>query len=108
MYLCGIKYKAMTRKEEELLRKLTLSIERLKLLAEKQREMISKLEKVLEEEKNTQKDLLQEGSTLREKYELLLSARSLVADGEDWLRSRKRLEKLRKDIIQGIKLLETE
>lgn len=101
-------YEAMTQKEEELLRSLALAVDRLKAYNSKQGERLAALE---EEKATLQKkcdDLREMNADLRSKNDLLLASRVIVADESDWLRARQRLEDLRKDILQGIKLLETE
>ncbi len=98
----------MTRKEEELLKALSLSIERLKLCTERQQQAIATLQKENARLESLRKDLHKMNEELRTKNDLLLSSRLIVADDGDWLKARKRLEDLRNNILQGIKLLETE
>lgn len=97
----------MTRKEEELLRTLSLAIEQLKsytlALEERLGEVVARSGELEEENKR----LYAQCEELRLKNDLLLSSRVIVADEGDWLAARKRLEELRKDILKGIQLLET-
>lgn len=98
----------MTRKEEELLKALSLTIERFKQGVERQQQEIAILKKENARLENLRNDLHQMNEALRTKNDLLLSSRLIVADDGDWLKARKRLEDLRKNIVQGLKLLETE
>lgn len=98
----------MTREEEVRLRELTTLVDRLKRLMQQNRTLIDKQQEKIELLTMARDKLHRANEELRSKNDLLLSARVIVADDGDWLQARKRLENLQKEILRGIKLLETE
>lgn len=98
----------MTPKEEELLRALTLAVDRLKRRVVIQQSQISQLEGDKARLEDVCNNLQEELKTAQRKNELLMASRVLVADEGDWLKARKRLEDLRNDLLRAIKLLDAE
>lgn len=99
---------AMTRQEAEYLQRLERAFGGLSQLLERQQVYISELQarmKYLEGERLRLEESL---ITEQQKNNALLTARMIIAQDKDWADARQRLVRLKKNIQEALRLLETE